>query len=68
MISIKRQCTEVTDLLAALQACVDRQGHVIPCRAEDFAVHVARGREAMGVRGGAASASAATTLYTKGRP
>lgn len=65
MMSIQRQCTEVTTLLAALQGCVDRQGHVIPCRADDFAVYVARARAAMGVSGGAPAATAARHLYKK---
>lgn len=63
MMSIQRQCIEATTLLAAMQGCVDRQGHVIPCRAEDFAVYVARARDVMSVSGGAPAATAARDLY-----
>lgn len=48
MMSMQRQCNELVDLLAAIQTCVDRDGSVIPCRAEDLAVHVARGRDMIG--------------------
>lgn len=65
MLSIQRQCTEVTAALAAMQACVDRQGHVIPCRAEDFAVYIARARGLMGVTGGAPEETAARDLYKR---
>lgn len=68
MLSIERQCAEVTNLLAALQGCVDRHGHVIPARAEDFAVHIARGRALMGVHGGASEERAVRNLYSKTRP
>lgn len=68
MLSIERQCTEVTAILEALQACVDRQGDVIPCRAESFAVFVARGRSLMGVTSCAKEANAARDLYSQRRP
>lgn len=50
MKSVHRQCDELTELLAAIQTCIDRQGWVIPCRAVDFEVYIARGRELMGVQ------------------
>lgn len=50
MLSIERQCTEVTRLLAAIQTCVDRDGWMIPCRAADFDAYIAQARALMGVR------------------
>lgn len=50
MISANRQYTEICEVLEAIQACVDREGWVIPCRAADFAEYVTRARELMGVR------------------
>lgn len=56
MMSIKRQCSEAVELLARIQACVDRThqrdyrgGGLIPCRAEEFEVYIARARELLGV-------------------
>lgn len=65
MMSMQRQCAEVTELLASIQACVDRQGNVIPCRAGDFATFISRGRAHMGVVGGAPEATAARDLYRR---
>lgn len=49
MMSIERQCNEVVELLAAIQACVDREGWPIPCRAADFEVYIERARQLVGV-------------------
>ena len=49
MMSMQRQCNELAALLAAIQTCVDRKGWLIPCRAADFEVYIARSRELMGV-------------------
>lgn len=49
MMSMQRQCNELIDLVAAIQTCVNRQGWLIPCRAEDFAIYIARGRLLVGV-------------------
>lgn len=48
MMSIKRQCTELFNLMSAIQTCVDRNGWLIPCRADDFAVYISRSRELVG--------------------
>lgn len=50
MMSINRQCEEVTRLLAAIQACVDRDGWMIPWCAADFDAYIAEARLMMGVR------------------
>jgi hypothetical protein len=49
MMSMQRQCNELVDLLTAIQTCVDREGWLIPYRAADFDVYIARGRELIGV-------------------
>jgi len=49
MMSIKRQCNEVVELLAAIQTCVDREGWLIHCRAADFEVYIERARDQVGV-------------------
>ena len=43
------RCSEVCELLAAIQTCVDREGYVIPARSQDFRTYVERAREYMGV-------------------
>lgn len=49
MLSTQRQCDELVDLMAKIQACVDRTGWVIPCRGDDFKVYIERGRGLVGV-------------------
>lgn len=49
MLSVQRQCDELAALMAAIQTCIDRTGWVIPCRADDFKVYIARGRALVGV-------------------
>lgn len=49
MMSTERQCNELVDLMQKIQACVDRKGRVIPCRADDFFIYVDRGRDLVGV-------------------
>jgi hypothetical protein len=68
MKSITQQCNEVTGILEQLQACVDRRGNVIAARADDFAVYIARARDAMGVSSCALEQTAARDLYKAGRP
>lgn len=64
MKSINQQCAEVTDLLEQLQACVDRQGEIIPGRADQFAILIAVARETMGVSGCSKPANATRDLWS----
>lgn len=49
MLSVTRQCTELFQLMLAIQKCFDREGSPIPCRAEDLAVYLERARDQVGV-------------------
>ncbi len=68
MLSTNRQCEDLAALVAAMQACLDRRGRVIPCREVDLGVFVARARSAMGITSCASSDTVARDFYKSGTP